>query len=181
MKDFTSGESIKFEKSFALYPATEWTLVYHVRGKGKGFDLTATANGLNFVVEISAEVSDKSSAGQYFYQGFVSKGSEKILVDSGSVNILPNLSQIQTDAEYDGRSDAEKVLAAIDAVLANRATTDQQSYVIGNRQLTRIPVPDLLLLRDKYQTIVNNQKRRKAMASGLPFLKNIDVRFNNPK
>jgi hypothetical protein len=45
---------------------------------------------------------------------------------------------------YDGRDHVRRVLDAIEAVIENRATIDQQHYQINNRSLTRILVPAAL-------------------------------------
>lgn len=72
---------------------------------------------------------------------------------------------------------AQKVLAAIEAVLENRATQDQDSLSIGNRQLRRTPIADLLLLRDKYKSEVAIENNRSLIASGRKTRNRIKVRF----
>ena len=52
----------------------------------------------------------------------------------------------------------EQMLAAIEATLLNRATTDQSPYVIGTRRLDRIPVPELQLLKRQYTTAVRAER-----------------------
>ena len=54
----------------------------------------------------------------------------------------------------------EKILDAINATLLNRATSDQQNYMIGTRQLSRIPLPDLLKLKATYTTAVRLERNR---------------------
>ena len=51
----------------------------------------------------------------------------------------------------------QRILDAIDAALLNRATTDQQGYMIGTRRLDRIPIPDLLKLRSQFITAVRGE------------------------
>ena len=59
-------------------------------------------------------------------------------------------------------SHAERVLAAIEAVLERRASTDQMNYSIEGLSLARTPITDLLTLRDRYKAEVTRQKQAAA-------------------
>ena len=48
----------------------------------------------------------------------------------------------------------QKTLASINATLLNRATSDQQGYMIGTRRLDRIPLEELRIMRLTYITAV---------------------------
>ena len=52
----------------------------------------------------------------------------------------------------------EQVLAAINATLLNRATSDQQSYTIGTRRLDRIPLEELRKFRATFITAVRLER-----------------------
>lgn len=58
----------------------------------------------------------------------------------------------------DDRTENERILDAINATIENRATSDQQYYMIGTRQLHRIPIAELRLLRSTYITAVRREK-----------------------
>lgn len=174
---FTAGESFSWTKEFSLYPASGWNLTYYFRGVGPGFDVEATANGTKFDLAALASQTTSCTAGTYSFQAFVTKDDEKILVDSGTIRVHPNLATMAAEDTFDGRSKAQKILDAIDAMVEGKATLDQQSYVIGNRQLARIPIPDLILLRDKYQRIVNQEKRLEKQKKGGSYLKTIKAAF----
>jgi hypothetical protein len=66
----------------------------------------------------------------------------------------------------DGRSFVKQALDAIEAVLAKRATKDQERYVIevngSRRELWRTPIGDLLKLRDRYRAEYNAELRAKS-------------------
>ena len=174
---FTVGESFSWTKSFSLYPTSSWALTYHFRGVGQGFDVVGTANGIKFELSALASQTNGCVAGKYAYQAFVTKNTEKILVDEGLVLVHPSLASVAANATFDGRSNAQKILDAIDAMVQGKATLDQQAYQIGNRQLSRIPIPDLIVLRDKYQRIVSEEKRVQGLKSGSSYLKTIKGAF----
>lgn len=56
-------------------------------------------------------------------------------------------------------SHAKKTLAALEAVIEGRASKDQESYTIAGRQLSRTPIPDLLLLLSTYERKVAREDR----------------------
>lgn len=181
-KTFTAGESLAWQKSFDDHlPSEGWALKYSFRGAGPGFDAIAADDCDDFVLNVAASVTAGCTAGKYFYQAFVERDAEKILVDSGEVQVLPSLSAAAAETVFDGRSEVKKTLDAIDAMLANKATLDQQSYVIGNRQLQRYSIPDLLALRATYQKLYNREVRAERLKNGGGYFQIIPVRFRQPR
>lgn len=69
-------------------------------------------------------------------------------------------------------------LAAIRAVLQDKASKDQEQYSIAGRQLKRYSIPDLLALENRFTTLANSEARG---SSSAPFLRNVQVRFTNPR
>lgn len=179
---FTSGESLAWEKSYSDYPADDgWTLTYYFRGAGKGFDVTATADGKKFEITVEASDTAEMTAGSYSYQAFVTDGTENIEVDEGKISVLPSLSGISVNDTHDGRSEFQIILDAIDATLKGKATKDQLSYSIGDRELRRYDITDLLKLRDKYQQLVNQEILSEKRKKGLGLSTKYYTRFNRPR
>lgn len=180
--EFTAGESLTWQKSFCDYPASDgWELSYYFRGAGTGFDADAAADGDDFTVTVTAETTEPLSAGRYSYQGFIQLDSERILVDSGEVNVLPSLAAIETEDSFDGRSPVKIALDNIDAMISGAATLNQQEYTIGSRQLKRYPLPDLIALRDKYAALYNAELRAANTKKGKSPFKKIYARFTRPR
>lgn len=86
---------------------------------------------------------------------------DRVLIESAKITVGQDPTLITTGAELRGH--AEKLLDAIEAVLEKRASSDQASYSIAGRSITKIPIAELLQLRDKYKTEVAENK---AKASG---------------
>jgi hypothetical protein len=178
----TPGESLTWEKSFADYPASDgWELVYYFRGAGAGFDVAATADGDTFELAVAAEDTEELIAGRYYYQAFVELETERLLVDEGEIMVRASLSEIQSADTFDGRSQVKIILDAVDALIAGKATLDQQEYSIGTRQLKRYPLPDLIALRDKYAKLYAAELRAERLKNGGSLIRNHKVRFRNPK
>lgn len=175
-KEFTIGESLAWEKSWADYPASEWTLTYYFRGVGAGFNVAATADGATFAVAVAKTVTATAAAGAYKFQAFVEKGSEKILVDSGDITAIQSFASLPIDEEIDPRSDAKKMLDVINARLSGDVSRGVLEYQIGDRELRRYSLAELRDLRSHYAGIVAREESRKR--GGL--FKNHYVQFRRP-
>lgn len=136
----------------ADYPASAWTLKYWFKKTGAtqaNFSIQANADGDNFAVNVLAATTAAYTAGDYTWSAQVTGGtSEAYEIDRGRMKVL---ARYDAAANLDDRSHARQALEAIEAVLLNRATLDQQEYSIGNRMLKRMPAADLLKFRDYYR------------------------------
>lgn len=181
-KEFAVGESLKWTKALDDYlPSDGWTLKYYFRGASGGFDVTATAQeDDSFLIEVAATETEQLAAGACFWQAWAEKDDEKIKIAAGQTTVLPNLSALDSGDAYDGRSQVKKTLDAIDATIAGRATSDQQSYQIGTRRLDRIPMADLIALRTKYAQFYAQERRAERIKKGGGFSKQVFVRFKRP-
>lgn len=179
--EITIGETLEWIKNLSNYlPADGWTLTYYFRGAGKGFDAVATEENGSFLINVAATVTAEMSAGVYYWQAFVSKDDDKFLVDSGEVKAKAGFLSVDPTMTVDNRSNNKKILDAIDAMIEGKASRDQQEYVIGQRQLKRIPIPDLIALQTLYAKRYSQEKRAEKLKQGAPFAKTIHVRFKNP-
>jgi len=127
-------------------------------------DSVAGTDGASHRFQRTASQSGTYKAGQYGFQTNAVKATEVYTLDgtywSGEVTLFPNPADLTQGT--DTRSQDETALAAIDAVLANRATVDQQEYSIGDRSLKRMTVDELIRLRAYFQSRVNQQRARKS-------------------
>ena len=162
--NFTAGDTVKFSKSLPAYPASAgWSLSYVAINSTGKFTATGTAAGDAFDVTISSTTTAAINAGDYLFETYVSKASERFRVASGTVKVQPNITAAAT---YDGRSHARKTLDAIEAVIEGRASTDQEEYTIGNRSLKRTAIADLIVLADKYRAMVKSEENAEAIRLG---------------
>lgn len=178
------GTTVSFIKTLRDYDPSLFILRYHLRGPAQ-LDVEATDNGDgSFLVQFVASSGDPLTPlpdGKYFYQAYaqdVSNSSDRRFVENGNVEVLVDLALVTT--AYDGRSKAEIMVEAIDAVLQKKASTDQASYTIGQRTLVRIPPDQLLKWRDYYQGIVNAEVMAKRISEGKSPFTNILTQFKRP-
>lgn len=177
----TAGDSV----SWADFPfrdiwqnsvhAPDWTLKYAIRG-AVTLDLTAVGTGSEWWTSISAAQSNSLTPGVYFWQCFVEKGSERITVGHGQLEVLPNMAT--ASAGFDGRSqarrDLEAVQAAMRAMISGGAV---QRYAIGNRQVDKMTMSDLITLESKLKTEVAREEKAQKIKNGLGNPDNLFVRF----
>lgn len=178
-QELRAGETWKWRREDLAtdYPASTWTLKYWMKktgATGANFSITASADGDNFAVTVAASTTSGYTAGTYTWAAQVSSGSDVYGVDTGTLILLPRYDQA---SNLDDRTHARKVLDAINAVIENRATLDQEEYTIGNRSLKRTPMADLLVLRNRYQAMVNAEEASEKLRNGIGVARTVQVRF----
>lgn len=144
----------------------------HLRGP-KAINLTADGDGSVHTFTSDSAATAEWTAGEYWYTLRATDGSDMVELETGNVRVLPDL--VAAGEGFDGRSQAQIALDAIEAVLANRATLDQERYRINNRELYRTPIADLLKLRAFYAEQVRRENGCKTGRAR--FGRQIAVRF----
>ena len=100
-------------------------------------------------VEVAPTTTADYEAGVYKYQARVTKDAESYVVETGKIKVRPNFATQKTG--YDDRSDTKQIFDAIDAVLKNKASQDQQSVSIGGRALSRFSWSELIEARKYFK------------------------------
>jgi hypothetical protein len=183
--EIIQGSTIEWEVELCDYlPSDGWALKYYIRGAGTGLDVTGTDDDDDDVFElvITATQTAGLAIGNWSWQSFAEKDAEKFLISQGNFKVKEGFATIAAATTFDGRSQVKIALDAIDAVIAGKATLDQQEYTIGNRSLRRYAMSDLIALRKEYQRLYNEELRAERARQGkgtlmTPFYS----RFRNPR
>lgn len=160
---FAAGDTLRFRRSLSDYPAPAWSLVFELRNASAAVTITAAADGADHLVSEAPATTTAYTAGRYHWRAYASDGTDRFEVERGTVEITPDFSAA---GAADRRSHAETVLDAIEAVIAGRATKDQEGYTIAGRTLNRTPIPDLLRLRDVYRSEVAGERQAERVRRG---------------
>ena len=160
------------------YSPSSYALTYSARLESGGsteISITASESGLDYIVEVGASTSAAYTVGVYHWQAYITRSSdsERITVNNGTWEVLTNRDAAVTDP----RSHVEKVIDAIEAVIEGRASQDQAGYSIAGRSLSRTPIPELLMLRDRYRAEYVRLQRSEAISRGLGHSGRILTRF----
>lgn len=146
--------------TLADYPATDgWVLNYRLtpRGSGAAITFTAGAAGSDHQVDVAAATTVNWAAGAYTCAAWVALGALRHSVPSegGQVTIDPNPATLA--AGTDTRSAAEINLAAVQAVIGNRATDGVLEHTINGRQLRLMGMGELLKLEARLKAEINGE------------------------
>ena len=173
-----AGDTWKWTKSLADYPATSWTLKYRFKHPtAAGFEVVAAASGSDHAITVSASTSTGYAPGKWTWQSWVEGGSsEKYSIGSGSLQIDPDYRSGVATTAFDDRSHARKTLDAIEAWIESR-NPGVSEYEIAGRRMRYIPIPELLKLRQRYQAEVDAQIAAEAIAAGRSSPRKIQFRI----
>lgn len=165
------------------YPASAWTLTYRFKNAAGGFEIVASADGDNFAVDEDPTTTAAFGAGDYDWQAQVSNADtgEKFTVESGVLAVEPSFFATSPTTAYDNRTQARKILDAIDAYMAGRATSDQKEYEINvggtMRRMVHSNYTQIVAARSYYAAIVANEEAAQRANEGLPDKRRSYVRF----
>ena len=132
------------------------------------FTITATEANDKYYVEVGSSTTANYTKGNYHWYAYITRSSdsERIMIDEGYTEIVDNYATTSSDI----RSHAKTCLDAIEAVIENRASIDQQSMSIAGRSLSRMSIDDLLSFRNYYKAEylkeVKKQRAKNESASG---------------
>jgi hypothetical protein len=172
----TAGDTLAWRKSLADYPATVWTLKYRLINAAGKVDITATADGTDHLVGVSATTSAAYAAGSYAWTAWVEKAGERVTVGGGTMVIAPNLA---VQNSFDARSDAaiivDQLMAAYKTFTATQGHVAE--YEIAGRRMKYRSSAEILEQLNHWQAILATEKRAERMAAGLGAGNKLLVRF----
>ena len=168
----TAGDTITwteqsvFDFQGNFYEPGAYTLNYSLRGPSV-LDVVATQVEGEWSITITPTQSEALAAGQYFWLAYVTDANaNRFTVGNGQITIQVDLTKAV--AGYDGRSNAKKIIDAIEAEIQARITGGSAvEYTIAGRSLRKEPLQALQMLRAEYVGIYAKQVRAQRMAQGL--------------
>ena len=174
-----AGDTVTWRKTLADYPASAgWTLYYRLIAAAAKIDITAAADGDTHLVTVAKATSAGWTPGAYTYVAWVASGTERATVAQGAMTVLPDLAAV-TAAGYDSRSQAKKMLDAIDAALLSLSSGERLAVVeaeLAGRRL-KYDLNNLMNLRNLYAAQVRAEENAERAALGLGPRNKINVRI----
>jgi hypothetical protein len=152
-KEITVGDSLTwYDEAFrdnlgnAILPS-EWAMSYLFRGPSE-LDITATIVDGKWKFTITKVQSADFSAGTYYWQARATKGSDSVTFGSGSIAV--NASYADAATGFDGRSQVEKDLAAVQAAMRAMISGGAVAeYTIGGRSVRKMTLESLITMESK--------------------------------
>lgn len=152
-----------------------YTLATSFRGSGGSLDVTATTSGTGWSSTITAVQSAGLPAGVYQWASYATKTGVRVTLQTGTLTVTPNLAT--ANSTFEARTHARRMLDAIEAMLENRSTKEQQEYTIATRSLKYIPILELMQWRDHYKREAFSDQQAERLAKGLPTHNRLYVRM----
>lgn len=153
--EITAGLTFHVEVEAPDYPAQEWVLTLYLRGPSRA-DVARDGVTGHFIA--SPTITAEWKPGQYYWAIRAGNGDDVRELQKGELTVLPDIGA--ATGEFDGRSQNQRTLDAVTAVIEKRASLDQERYRINNRELYRTPIGDLLKLQTHYRKLVAAEKQR---------------------
>jgi hypothetical protein len=161
-----AGDSAAWSYSDTTYLATAgWALAYRLvsRSGGASYSISAVANGDAFDVALDASDTAGFAEGNYTLVGAVTLGAERVTVCNQACSVLPDVMEATS---LDQRSTARKIVEAIDAWLEGKAGWAGEK-TIADRSIKDHPLPDLIVLRDRFMQDVASEDAAASIINGL--------------
>lgn len=154
------GDTWQWTESLSSYPASAgWALSFSLYRYGQAvLQIEATASGDGFVVSVPAATTTGKAAGQWQWTAYVSKGSDRFTVETGTIKLKPDLATATSTTDL--RTDDEKILDALVATQQRRATKEQESMQIAGRAIRYLAPDDLERMIGIYTYKVKAQQGR---------------------
>lgn len=179
-----SGLTAKWKIYLADYlPGDNWTLKYSLKKSSVAvINISSSDNGDDcHLINLSPTVTTAYTVGNYAYQAYVENSTtgEKHLIETGQIEIKTGFSD-SADA-FDPRTHARKVLDAIEAVIEGRATYNQSSVKVGDKELRYYSFTQLTQFREYYLQQVELDEQSEAASNGNAVHNAFLVEFKQPQ
>lgn len=149
------GDTWSWTSTFTDYPATTWSVTFYFQNKAAEFEVTAAAAGSDHLAAIAAGSTAAFKPGRYHWRARAAAGAVFNTIDEGWLDVVADPSAKSVDP----RSDARRMLDALNATLLGRASSDQLAMTIGGRSLSKIPLPELIAWRDRLTSEVSTEEK----------------------
>lgn len=160
--------------------SSDWTLTYYLRfdKTHEGATVVGTVYGTGWEFSIAQGTSAGFDAGTWYWQAEATKAGEHVTLGAGQLTVLAGMSYTGLPAAFDGRTQAQKdldaVQAAVRAMVSGGAVAE---YSIGSRRLKKMELSDLLALESSLKAEVKREQKAAMIANGLGNPHNLFVRF----
>ena len=160
--------------------SASWTLISYLRtttaSEGAAVTGTARADG-GWDMAITATTSSAFDAGTWYWETRATSGATVLTVGSGTTQVLPSLSYAGSPGAFNGQSQAEQDLVAVQAAIRSIVSKGAKSYTIGSRKFDAADLGQLMEREAQLKAIVARERAAEKVAAGLGDPRSLFVRF----
>jgi hypothetical protein len=164
----------------ALVSSATWTLTYYLRfnAASEGATVVGTAGAAgSWDFTIAAATTTAFDAGTWSWTARATNGALAMTMGSGSLTVLPSLAYTGTPTAFDGRSQNEIDLVAVQTAIRTIISGGVSQYAIGSRQATKLDLGMLMKREAMLKGEVARERAAEKIAAGLGDPRNLFVRF----
>lgn len=148
-----AGDSLKWSRAFDQYPAPDWSLTYVLNNASNRYAVASgdiTVDGSGFDIFIPSSETKNWAPGEYLWLAVLQNATtgERVTGAAGRVTVQPDV--LDASAPIDTRARAEIALDNIKAMLEGRASDGVLEYKIGDRELRRYSLDELMRLKSYF-------------------------------
>lgn len=160
-----AGDTVKWLKSLSDFSAANgWSLTYQLINKNHKITINATAQGSDFLINVSAATTNNWIADEYSYRAQVSKAGEVYTMSSGTIIVKPSYDVNNLNTHTPARTILESLMAAYQVAMTDRAFV--QEYEIAGRRMKFANMADWLKAIDYWKAEVAFEERADKLANG---------------
>jgi hypothetical protein len=180
------GETVKWDVSLDDYPNDTWSLTYNFNHTtaANNFNANAVAYGNDYRVTLTSAQTAVLTAGDYDWYMRVTDGSEVYYVENEDGTHRTGLTTVYSNPQSASTtrtlSHYKTVLDRLKAAIEGQATASVLSYSVAGRSLEHYSAAELMDLRDRYQTLYNQELAKVRAQKGLSTYNKVQVRFTEP-
>jgi hypothetical protein len=184
--EIVAGATVQWIEPAATDPAGDpatsatWTLqiAFRTNTAGEGATVTGSARSDGgWDVALSAATTTSWDAGTWYWQRRITSGSDVVITGSGTTTISPSLAFTGDPTAFDGRSQAEQDLEAVQAAIRAIVSGQSKQYSIGSRSFTKLELGVLMQREAQLKALVARERAAEKAAQGLGNPMNMFVRF----
>lgn len=160
--------------------SASWTLISYLRTNtaSEGASVTGTARSDGgWDMAITATTSSAFDAGTWYWETRATSGATVLTVGSGTAQVLPGLNYTGTLGAFNGQSQAEQDLVAVQAAIRSIVSKGAKSYTIGSRKFDAADLGQLMEREAQLKAIVARERAAEKVAAGLGDPRSLFVRF----
>lgn len=147
-----------------------YTLKWYARTNtaSEGTTITGTAQSTGWRVTVPASTTLAFDAGLWTWQAVATYSTLQYTAGRGQFTVKGTAAYTGTPGAFDDRSRAEIDLSYVETAIRTLSQGGMvQEYTIGNRNLKRYKMPELLQLRDVLKAEVDRERRAEKIRQGL--------------
>ena len=147
-----------------------YTLKWYARTNtaSEGTTITGTAQSTGWRVTVPAATTLGFDAGLWTWQAIATYSTLQYTAGRGQFTVKSSAAYTGAPGAFDDRSRAEIDLSYVETAIRTLSQGGMvQEYTIGNRNLKRYKMPELLQLRDVLKAEVDRERRAEKIRQGL--------------